>query len=98
MNGLSLAILWRVFLAGGSGYFSMLDSPLRATNLSGNINNIRTLLAHLLYHVKVLSAQHECSLCGVGTLRKQHVGGVDNPNGELLSYIIGADIIKYLMN
>ncbi|WP_340543201.1 hypothetical protein, partial [Escherichia coli] len=23
---------------------------------------------------KVLSAQHECSLCGVGTLRKQHVG------------------------
>ena len=30
------------------------DSPLRATNLSGNINNIRTLLAHLLYHVKVL--------------------------------------------
>ncbi|EFK44201.1 hypothetical protein HMPREF9346_04193, partial [Escherichia coli MS 119-7] len=50
------------------------DGPLRATNLSGNINNIRTLLAHLLYHVKILSAQHECSLCGVGTLRKQHVG------------------------
>ncbi|EOM3414047.1 hypothetical protein ACMZ33_005008, partial [Escherichia coli] len=50
------------------------DSPLRATSLSDNINNIRTLQAHLLYHVKVLSAQHEYFLCGVGTLRKQYVG------------------------
>ncbi|HGC4573963.1 TPA: hypothetical protein ACIYM5_005080, partial [Escherichia coli] len=32
------------------------------------------LLAHLLYHVKVLSAQHVDVLSGVRTLRKQHVG------------------------
>lgn len=25
------------------------------------------------------------------------LGGADNPNGELLSYIIGADIIKGLL-
>ena len=46
------------------------DSPLRATNLSGNINNIRTLLDH----VKVLSAQHADVISGVRTSRKQHVG------------------------
>lgn len=34
------------------------DRPFRATNLSRNIDNVRALLAHLLYHVKVLSAQH----------------------------------------
>ena len=50
------------------------DSPLRANNLSGNINNIRTLLAHLLCHVKVLSAQHADVLSGVRTSRKQYVG------------------------
>ncbi len=31
-------------------------------------------LAHLLYHVKILSAQHVDALSGVRTLRKQHVG------------------------
>ncbi|HGG5995585.1 TPA: hypothetical protein ACJG4C_004668 [Salmonella enterica subsp. diarizonae serovar 61:r:z53] len=36
--------------------------------------HIRTLLAHLLYHVKVLSALHVDVLSGVRTLRKQHVG------------------------
>ncbi|MDK1978400.1 hypothetical protein [Klebsiella pneumoniae] len=44
------------------------DSSLRATNLSGNINNIRTLLAHLLYHVKVLMSmfgQDETLFSGV---------------------------------
>ncbi|KDX40558.1 hypothetical protein AC16_4947 [Escherichia coli 2-177-06_S3_C2] len=50
------------------------DRPFRATNLSRNIDNVRALLAHLLYHVKVLSAQHVDVLSGVGTLRKQHVG------------------------
>jgi len=50
------------------------DRSFRATNLSRNINNIRTLLAHLLYHVKVLSAQHADVLSGVRTSRKQHVG------------------------
>ncbi|VEW04158.1 conserved hypothetical protein [Escherichia coli] len=50
------------------------DRPLRATNLSRNIDNVRALLAHLLYHVKVLSAQHVDALFGVRTLRKQHVG------------------------
>ncbi|WP_080074245.1 hypothetical protein, partial [Salmonella enterica] len=35
---------------------------------------VRALLAHLLYHVKVLSAQHVDVLSGVRTLRKQHVG------------------------
>lgn len=34
------------------------DGTLRATKLSRNIDNVRTLLTHLLYHVKVLSAQH----------------------------------------
>ncbi|EHP5210478.1 hypothetical protein ACORBL_004593 [Escherichia coli] len=29
------------------------DRPFRATNLSRNIDNVRALLAHLLYHVKV---------------------------------------------
>ncbi|SRI59488.1 IS2 ORF2 [Shigella sonnei] len=32
------------------------DRPFRATNLSRNIDDVRALLAHLLYHVKVLSA------------------------------------------
>ncbi|WP_274516698.1 hypothetical protein [Escherichia coli] len=50
------------------------DRPFRATNLSRNIDNVRALLAHLLYHVKVLSAQHVDVLSGVRTLRKQHVG------------------------
>ncbi|MDD0412422.1 hypothetical protein PSZ56_24865, partial [Shigella sonnei] len=36
--------------------------------------SVRALLAHLLYHVKVLSAQHVDVLSGVRTLRKQHVG------------------------
>ncbi|EOK0185610.1 hypothetical protein ACJ5LW_004278, partial [Escherichia coli] len=39
-----------------------------------HIDNVRALLAHLLYHVKVLSAQHVDVLSGVRTLRKQHVG------------------------
>ncbi len=39
------------------------DSPFRASCLGGNINNVRVLLAHLLYNVKVLSDQHVCSLC-----------------------------------
>ncbi|EPA3803271.1 hypothetical protein ACQ3H8_003136, partial [Shigella sonnei] len=50
------------------------DRPFRATNLSRNIDDVRALLAHLLYHVKVLSAQHVDVLSGVRTLRKQHVG------------------------
>ncbi len=50
------------------------DRPFRTTNLSRNIDNVRALLAHLLYHVKVLSAQHVDILSGVRTLRKQHVG------------------------
>ncbi|MGD2488917.1 hypothetical protein ACP8YP_26320, partial [Escherichia coli] len=50
------------------------DRPFRATNLSRDIDNVRALLAHLLYHVKVLSAQHVDVLSGVRTLRKQHVG------------------------
>ncbi|TEY93857.1 hypothetical protein BON64_26675 [Escherichia coli] len=50
------------------------DRPFRATNLSRNIDNVRALLAHLLYHVKVLSAQHVDVLSGVRTLRKQHIG------------------------
>lgn len=48
------------------------DGPFRATNLS--LDNVRALLAHLLYHVKFLSAQHVDVLSGVRTLRKQHVG------------------------
>ncbi|WP_206748682.1 hypothetical protein, partial [Escherichia coli] len=40
----------------------------------GALTNVRPLLAHLLYHVKVLSAQHVDVLSGVRTLRKQHVG------------------------
>ncbi|MCO0121343.1 hypothetical protein MLI41_24455, partial [Escherichia coli] len=50
------------------------DRSFRATNLSRNIDNVRALLAHLLYHVKVLSAQHVDVISGVRTLRKQHVG------------------------
>ncbi|AAS58595.1 hypothetical protein A7722_21915 (plasmid) [Yersinia pestis subsp. microtus bv. Caucasica] len=50
------------------------DSSFRATHLSRNIDNVRPLLAHLLYHVKVLSAQHVDVLSGVRTSRKQHVG------------------------
>ncbi|HHK9062630.1 TPA: hypothetical protein ACQZD6_004617, partial [Escherichia coli] len=50
------------------------DRSLRTTNLSRNIDNVRALLAHLLYHVKVLSAQHVDVLFGVRTLRKQYVG------------------------
>lgn len=47
--------------------------------LSTPVNEAKTsfssaLLAHLLYHVKVLSAQHVDVLSGVRTLRKQHVG------------------------
>lgn len=49
------------------------DRSFRATNLSRNIDNVRALLAHLLYHVKVLSAQHVDVLSGMRTLRKQHV-------------------------
>lgn len=41
-----------------------------------NIDNVRALLAHLLYHVKVLSAQHVDVLSGVRALRKQNVGGI----------------------
>ena len=35
------------------------------SNLRGNINNIRALLAHLLYHVKLFSAYHIYLLYGV---------------------------------
>lgn len=85
------------FVAGLSGWrFGVFevasDRPFRATNLSRNIDNVRALLAHLLYHVKVLSTQHVDVLSGVRTLRKQHVGcGADNQNGELPSYITGAN-------
>lgn len=67
------------FVAGFSGWrfrvFEVAsDRSFRATNLSRNIDNVRALLAHLLYHVKVISAQHVDVLSGVRTLRKQHVG------------------------
>ncbi|WP_434220484.1 hypothetical protein, partial [Escherichia coli] len=55
-------------------YNPLPDRSFRATNLSRNIDNVRALLAHLLYHVKVLSAQHVDVISGVRTLRKQHVG------------------------
>lgn len=68
-----------VFITVISGYDTPQSSvclfgSFRATNLSRNIDNVRALLAHLLYHVKVLSAQHVDVLLGVRTLRKQHVG------------------------
>lgn len=50
------------------------DGAFRATHLSCNVDNVRTLLTHLFYHVKVLSAQHVDVLSGVRTSRKQHVG------------------------
>ncbi|KYU29383.1 hypothetical protein AML62_20875 [Escherichia coli] len=42
--------------------------------LSRKPGAVHTLLAHLLYHVKVLSAQHADVLSGVRTSRKQYVG------------------------
>ncbi|GJH97365.1 hypothetical protein ECZC10_52130 [Escherichia coli] len=68
----------------------MPDRSFRATNLSRNIDNVRALLAHLLYHVKVLSAQHVDVISGVRTLRKQHVGWSGKSNGDRL-IIAGAD-------
>ncbi|OKW54435.1 hypothetical protein AWP76_12160 [Escherichia coli] len=62
------------FCWGVRGFWGTSDRSFRTTNLSRNIDNVRALLAHLLYHVKVLSAQHVDVLFGVRTLRKQHVG------------------------
>lgn len=50
------------------------DGAFRATHLSCYVDNVRTLLTHLLYRVKVLSAQHVDVLSGMRTSRKQHVG------------------------
>lgn len=67
------------------------DCSLRTSDLTGYIDNINALLAHLLYHVKVLSAQHVDILLVWEPEGNNMLGGADNLNGELLSYIIGAD-------
>lgn len=50
------------------------DGALGTADLGGNIDNVSALMAHMLYHEKILSAQHVEILFGVGTIRKQHVG------------------------
>ncbi|ENZ0464253.1 hypothetical protein ACFKH8_005681, partial [Salmonella enterica] len=60
------------------------DRSLRTSDLTGYIDNINALLAHLLYHVKVLFAQHVVILLVWEPERINMLGGADNLNGELL--------------
>ncbi|WP_236712541.1 hypothetical protein, partial [Serratia symbiotica] len=57
----------------------------------GNIDNVSALLAHLLYHQKVLSAQHVDILSVWEPSGNNMQGGADKSNGDLRSYITGAD-------
>ena len=66
--------LWSGRISGCSFRLTAGTSSLRITNLSRNIDNVLALLAHLLYHLKVFSAQYVDVLSDVRTSRKQHVG------------------------
>ncbi|MGK3306245.1 hypothetical protein ACSLOI_28030, partial [Escherichia coli] len=75
--------------------------PFRATNLSRNIDNVRALLAHLLYHVKVLSAQHVDVLSGVRTVLvdNQKAAVLKNNNGKVVfnsGFLLLADHYNFL--